>query len=209
MAWHHIIPYHLLRDVWNRLVDQHIATQLPEARIAIRQYLILCDPTLSNRDNLIDRIRAESTAQRRAGHHYLQPLADDEVLRLQTAAVWPAWNTVEGPDKDCRSDDPGEHQVDRFTHGLTAEQVTRTREAELLFRPFQLFVAAGPAPGPNSLGALAGSAARARPFLGGDSPIRYSSDIWIKDPSTGKWHKRRDREKDASSSLHGAASTSA
>lgn len=99
MSWHHIVPYHLLREVWNCLVDQHIATQFPEARAAIRQYLLLCDPTLANREDLIDRIRAENTSQRRAGHHHLQALDSPEVLRLQTAAVWPAWNTIEGPDR--------------------------------------------------------------------------------------------------------------
>jgi hypothetical protein len=62
MAWHHIIPYPVLRDVWNRLVDQHIATQLAEARVAIRQYLLLCNRNQPKLDDLIDRMRAESLA---------------------------------------------------------------------------------------------------------------------------------------------------
>src|SRR4051812_30541135 len=114
MSWHHIIPYHLLRDVWNCLVYQHIETQLPEARVAIRQYLLTCDPMLLSRDNLIARMRAENTRQERAKDNYLQPLDSWEILELQTAAVWPAWNTVQGPNADSRDDDPGEHQVDRF-----------------------------------------------------------------------------------------------
>ena len=71
MAWHHIIPFSLLREVWNRLVDQHIATELGEARMAIRQYLLLADRNQPNLDALIDRTRAENTVQRRAAHHDL------------------------------------------------------------------------------------------------------------------------------------------
>ena len=68
MAWHHIIPFPLLRDIWNRLVDQHIALEIPEARRAIRQFLLLADRSLPGVDALIDRMRAENPDQRRAGH---------------------------------------------------------------------------------------------------------------------------------------------
>src|SRR4051812_6547772 len=74
MAWHHIIPFSVLRGVWNRLVDQHIATQIPEARVAIRQYLLLSDRNLPGADSLVDRIRIGNTEQRRGGHHDLLPL---------------------------------------------------------------------------------------------------------------------------------------
>jgi hypothetical protein len=181
-------------------VDQQIATELPQARIAIRRYLSLCDRTLLNRDNLIDRMRAENTAKKRAGHHNLLHLEDHEVLRLQTAAVWPAWNIVEGPQSERRSDDPGEHQVDRFTSGLTPQEATRMREAELLFRSFRLFVGAGQAPGPERLDALARVAANVRPFLVCDSPVYYRSDMWIEDRSVGLWQKRRNSEADTSGS---------
>src|SRR5262245_54548507 len=92
MAWHHIIPFAVLREVWNRLVDQHVATQIPEARVAIRQYLLLADRNLPNAEALIGRMRAENTSQLRAKHNELQPVDVVEAHRLATAAVWPAWN---------------------------------------------------------------------------------------------------------------------
>src|SRR4051812_15367999 len=88
MAWHHIIPFSVLRDVWNRLVDQHVATQLPEARTAIRQFLVLVDASLPNVDSLVDRIRAANTRQDRAGHNPLRPLEVHEANRLGVAATW-------------------------------------------------------------------------------------------------------------------------
>jgi hypothetical protein len=135
MSWHHIIPSALLREVWNRLVDKHIATQLAEARVAIRQYLLLVDSTLPKLDELIDRMRAENTDQRRASHHDLRPLEVFEANKLATAATWPAWNTVEGP--NGRSDDPSDSYLDRFTAGLTAEEMARMRAIEDYFTAFK------------------------------------------------------------------------
>ncbi len=194
MAWHHIIPFSMLREVWNRLVDQHIATQFAEARVAIRQYLLLADRNLPNLDALIDRMRAENTEQRRAGHHLLPPLDVAEAHQLATAAVWPAWNAVEGPQR--RSDDPQNRYFDRFTFGLTAEEGARMRVIETLFGQFQMFVGAGPAPGPGSLRTLAQAASTARPVVGCDLPIRYRPDMWVQD-GPGLWRKRRDTEGNA------------
>jgi hypothetical protein len=146
MSWHHIIPRSLLRDVWNSLVDRHIATELAEARLAIRGYLLLSNRNLANADFLIDRIRAENTSQRRAGHHHLQPLTVAEAHQLGTAAVWPAWNAVEGPQR--RSDDPQDRYFDRFTAGLTAPEAARMRAIEVLFGHLQTFANARPCPGP-------------------------------------------------------------
>jgi hypothetical protein len=188
MAWHHIIPFSLLRDVWNRLVDRHIATQLAEARVAIRQYLLLSDPNQPDLETLIDRMRAENTDQKRAGHHQLQPLDVSEAHLLATAAVWPPWNAVEGPQR--RSDDPQDRYYDRFTSGLTAEEVARMRQIETLFGRFQSFVNAGPAPGADSLRALAQAASMARPILSSCLPIRYRQDMWVSDGG-GLWRKSR------------------
>jgi hypothetical protein len=152
MAWHHIIPFSILRDVWNRLVDQHTATELAESRVAIRHYLLLCERNLPNVDNLINRMRAENTDQKRAGHAQLRPLNVAEGLRLATLAVWPPWNVVEGP--RLRSDDPYDHYFDRFTCGLTASEAARMKNIETLFGRFQMFVSVGSAPSANSLRAL-------------------------------------------------------
>jgi len=191
MAWHHIIPFSLLRQVWNRLVDQHVATELAEARVVIRQYLLLADRNQPNVDALIDRMRAVNTDQRRAGHHNLQPLTVSEAHQLATAAVWPAWNAVEGPQR--RSDDPEDRYFDRFTSGLTIDEAARMTAIEVLYRQLQAFANAGPAPGRVSLRALAQAVSGARPMLRCDLPIRYRPEMWVAD-GAGVWRKRRDGE---------------
>lgn len=192
MAWHHVIPFSVLREVWNRLVDQHIATQIPEARVAIRQYLLLADRNLANLDDLIDRMRAENTSQRRASHHELRPLDVAEAHRLATAAVWPAWNAVEGPQR--RIDDPQDRYFDRFTSGLTLHEATRMKSLEALFGDFQIFINAGPTPASGSLRALGDATSRVRSIVSCDLPIRYRAGLWV-DEGGDRWRKRRDGER--------------
>ncbi len=193
MAWHHIIPFSLLRRVWNRLVDQHIATELPEARVAIRQYLLLCDRNQRDVDGMIERMRVENIDQRRASHYQPQPLNVPEAHQLATTAVWPAWNAVEGPERQRRSDDPQDRYFDRFTSGLTAEEAARMPVIESLFGHFQAF-ANDPAPGSDSLRALGQAAAGARPTMCCDLPIRYRAEMWV-DDGAGIWRKRRTGER--------------
>jgi hypothetical protein len=186
MAWHHIIPFAALQTVWNRLVDQFIETQIPESRTAIRQYLLLSGANDPGLEQQLNRMRAG--AQRRAGHHILLPLNDGEVLKLQEFAVWPAWNAVEGPRGENRTDDPGGAALDRFTCGLTPEQSTRMRTIEALFRQLQAFIACGENPGPAALRSLAQAASAARATLQGAKPIEYRPDMWVPD-GPGKWRK--------------------
>ena len=188
MAWHHIIPFSVLREVWNRLVDQHIESALPEARTAIRQYLMLCAPALPNADNLIDRIRAENTEQRRASHNPLERLSVPEAHQLATAAVWPAWNIVEG--WRSRSDDPGDYYLDRFTAGLTPEAAARMSAIEILFGHFQVFAASPLPSGADRLRALAHVVSMVRPDLAGRPLIRYRAEMWVSD-GAGLWRKAR------------------
>jgi hypothetical protein len=185
MAWHHIIPFPLLRDVWNRLVDQHIATELPDARTAIRQYIVLSDRNHSNLDALIEKIRVENIDQRRTSHYHLQPLTSSEWQQLTTPVVWPPWNTVEGPQR--RSDDPHD-SFDRFTVGLTAEESARMRAVETLFHDFQRFV--DMVPGAASLRALIQAVGIARHSVCCDLPIPFRPEMWIED-SGCLWRKRR------------------
>jgi hypothetical protein len=193
MAWHHIIPRSMLRVVWNGLVDQHIATETAEARLAIRQYLLLADRSLAkNIDALIDRIRAANTDQRRASHHPLHPLSVAESNQLKTAALWPAWNAVEGPKQ--RSDDPQNRYFDRFTAGLTPEEAARMRAIEVLFGHLHAFTKACPSPGPADLRSLAQAASLARRVLFCDLPIPFRPEMWVHEPG-GQWRKRRDHER--------------
>jgi hypothetical protein len=192
MSWHHIIPYSLLREVWNRLADWHVNTEVGHPR-AIRQYLLLSvDRKVPELEALIDRMRAANTDQKRAGHNPLQPLDVAEDHQLDTVALWPPWNAVEGPQR--RSDDPQDRYFDRFTSGLTADEATRMRAIESLFKAFQAFVSAGPVPGPASLRALGDAAWAARPLVRCDLPIRYRPEMWVEDPN-GLWRKRRDGER--------------
>lgn len=193
MAWHHIIPFSLLREVWNRLVDQQIDTELPEAKVAIRQYLMLVDRSLqSDADGLIDRMRAENRNQARANHNHLEPLNDAEANQLRQSAVWPAWNIVEGPLR--RSDDPGDRYFDRFTAGLIGDEIGRMRAIEVLFGDLGNF-ANGPAPGAASLRALARAASVAGSILRCDQPIPFRPEMWVQDTDTSLWSKRRERER--------------
>ncbi len=78
MAWHHIIPFSVLREVWNRLVDRHIATEAGEARVAIRQYLLLSDRNLPGLEDLLDRMRAACGASGATGNCTRRPGSSGE-----------------------------------------------------------------------------------------------------------------------------------
>ena len=188
MAWHHIIPFALLNEVWNRLVDQHLDTEVPEARTAVRQYLLLSDRNLPNVDMLIEQMRVRNIEQRRASHYRPQSLSVPEWHQMATAAVWPAWNTVEGPAQ--RTDDPG-NSFDRFIVGLTVEEAARMRVVESLFHHFQTFVNA--TAGIGSLRAFIQAVNVARPNIYCDMPMRYRPEMWVQ-VGPKLWRKRRDGE---------------
>jgi hypothetical protein len=200
MAWHHVIPFPLLRDVWNRLVDQHIETDLPEARVTIRQYLSLCDRSLQDLDEKLDRMRFEDVERRHAGHYRLEQLTTPEVNELGTAAVWPAWNIVGGPVRKQRSDDPEDLDlaIDRFIVGLTGPERDRMRIVEDLSSRLQVFVDSGPEPDVSALRTLSSDVTLARRLSGNnlvgcDLPIPFRPEMWIKE-SAGLWRKRRQDE---------------
>lgn len=185
-AWHHVIPYAMLRDVWNRLVEAHIDTEIPEARQALWQYLSLCQRDLPRREELVSRMRADNTSQSRAGHSRLTPLSEIECVELQRAAVWPAWDVVEGP--ASRSDEPAPGQLDRFTRGLPAGAGARMAAIEVLFNHFRQFLDGGA--GPVELRRLSQSCAAGRLVLGGLAPIPYRDEMWVPD-GAGGWRKSR------------------
>jgi hypothetical protein len=200
MAWHHVIPYSLLRGVWNRLVGQHIATDLPEARVTIRQYLSLCDRGLQGIDEKLDKMRFEDEERRRAGHYRLEQLSTPEVNELQTAAVWPAWNIVGGPTGTSRRDDPEklDLDIDRFMVGLRPPERDRMRTIEDLSTRLQAFVDSGPEPDGAALHTLSSDITLARRLSGNnlvgcDLPIPFRPEMWVQE-SGGLWRKRRPDE---------------
>lgn len=188
MSWHHIIPFSLLREVWNRIVDQVLETQMPEARTAGRQYLQLADRLIPGVDQLIDRIHAENPGQRRAGHFTLTPLSDAECLMVATAAMWPVWNAVEGPQN--RNDDPRDYYFDRFTSGLRPDELVRMRHIETLYEAFRQFTAV-PRPNAGAFQMLTATITTARTVVACDQPIRFRPELWVQHPG-GMWSKRRD-----------------
>jgi hypothetical protein len=191
-ALHHIIPKTILRDAWDRLVTVFLDSQWPEARTAVRQYLLLCGVRAPNLENLIDRIRAVQRAQRRASHHELPLLESYELEPIRTAVIWPPWDLVAGPEGKFRADDPelvNRDRFDRFTTGLTVAEAARMREIDSLFRQIQLFLTINPTT-PASLRTFVQEVNRCRQTLGDCSPIPYRPDMWTQDPD-GKWRKAR------------------
>lgn len=191
MSFHHIIPFSTLREVWNRLVRQHLALDEAGARVAIRQFLTLCDRDIENLDTLIDRIRAVALRQR-AAHTPLAGLEVHEGNRLATAATWPSWNLVEGPTN--RSDNPGDHYMDRFTAGITAQEATCMATIEVLYDRMQTFIASGEEPALPNLHAFAQACSTARLHLAGHGPILFRAEMWVEE-SPRMWRKRRDGER--------------
>lgn len=177
MARHHILPYNALRDTWNCLVQTFTSTQLAEARTAIRQFLGACNHRLADVDKLLDRM-------------WDGKLTVVECNVLEEAAVWSAWNIVDGPKH--RSDDPGDSYMDRFTFGITIEEFRRMAAIEDLYLALQRFLAA--APTATSLRALIDELTVARmSFTFVDRPIPFRPEMWEREPD-GLWHKRRSGE---------------
>lgn len=106
---------------------------------------------------------------------------------LATIAVWPHWNIVEGP--ELRSDDPGDHYIDRYTHGLTLREFARMPPMETLFAEFYSFGLAGANPSAAALRAVRDAMALVRPALAGEGPIFFRDEMWEQDG--GRWKKRR------------------
>jgi hypothetical protein len=209
-SWHHVIPDALLSKVWNRLVDRHIGTEWPEARVTIRQYLTLCDRTLQDLDDRLDSVRLanreylEALNRKRAGHNPVEPLSTSEADDLARAAVWPAWNIVGGPSK--RSDDPKdnkrvlpERRLDRFNVGLTPAEQDRMRTVEGLFERFLVFIQSGPYPDQDALRMLASDIVIAKrlsanDLVGCEQPIEFRPGMWVMDETTKEWRKRNTSE---------------
>jgi hypothetical protein len=175
LVWHHVLPYNTLRDVWNLLVNAFHDTQLPEARTAIRQYLRLCRRSLPDLDALLGRLKKDT-------------LTAWECESLASAAVWPAWNIVEGP--KSRSDDPGNTYIDRFTAGLTPDESVRMRGVERFYLSISTYASLRVVTAADLSGiALAAASARAV-LAGADKPIPFRESMWERGED-GRWRKQR------------------
>lgn len=195
--WNHIIPYNLLRDVWNGLVATHITTEIPQAPVALRKYLLLLDPKLDNvlklqgpttLDRVISRMRAENPQPRSKNHPGLQALEPMEKDLLQTAAAWPAWNIFAGPAGDQqRWDEPHGDNMEHVT-GLGPAGARRMREIKTLYGQLLDFGRAArttrdandlrPAVTADDLKTLSRAVEVAGILVRADRPIPYDSNMW-------------------------------
>jgi len=175
MARHHILPYNVLRDAWNNLVTAVVETQDQEARVAIWQFVMLCDPRYPAIEPMLERLRADQ-------------LDVVECNALGTIAVWSPWNIVDGPSN--RSDDPGDAYLDRFTFGVTRAEFQRMGALERLYDALMFFNNVVPPPAANL--AMVTEAIRIARLEFGfvEVPIPFRTEMWEQQPG-GLWAKRR------------------
>ena len=173
--YHHVMPVSLLREVWNYLVEQAQTTQSAACHTALRQFLALfATRTLPDLEPLVAGVIQNRT---------------DNVngARIHSAIVWAPWNIVEGPAN--RADDPGDHYLDRFTHGLTRLEALRMRRVEELYADFQEFL------GSRSFQNLSRAAVAARMDLVCEGPIPFRPEQMWEQAGAGLWRKRRSGER--------------
>lgn len=178
MDWHHVIPFAVLRRVWNLLVDAYCDTQLQEAHVALFQYIQLCANHPAGIEALMQRLRRGV-------------LEVHEGESLGTIAAWPPWNVVEGPKN--RSDNPGDG-LDRYREGLTPLEIARWGTIERIYERFVVFGSVEK-PSPPALDALAGAMRLARMTLACDFPVPFRASMWVKE-ADGRWRKRRADDED-------------
>jgi hypothetical protein len=177
LAWHHVIPFTVLAEVWNVLVERCVATQLAESQMAVRQFLALCSRYMPDIDGIILRMRRDE-------------LGVAECNQLAAVATWPPWNVVEGPAGNIRADDPGDWYIDRFTQGLNGAEQVRMRAVETLYSAFIMFTAAAQPVSAPALRDLAGTMMAYRASLACDAPIPFRETMWERGVD-GYWRKRR------------------
>jgi hypothetical protein len=186
-SYHHVIPYGRLRNAWNRLVVLYVDTDLPDARVAMRQFLYLFIKHKDEIDSLMDRMRAHNSKGRVASQHRPARLAGFELNDLAGRLFWPPWNIVVGP--KVRSDNPGEDEFDRFTVGLSELERSRMKALEALFNQLDLFINSGNTSKATSLMIIATAASAIRELLDAKAPIPFRSEMWF-DEGNGYWRKR-------------------
>ena len=197
MAWHHIIPYALLRQVWNLLVDQHINTEHPRARPALHDYILLLKPRLEGDvDLLLDQMRAERNKKKTAAVRAkdksktiplkLAPLTLWDRDKLHKAAAWPVWNAVEGPEARLRCDDPGGDRFEYFEGGLTQDEVKRMTAINILFIQLKVFRDSKGRGLDALINAIRNAAPSVRRCTG---PIYYREAMWVYCDDKQRWQR--------------------
>ncbi|QKV65065.1 hypothetical protein HUW52_19955 [Pseudomonas sp. 43A] len=132
LTWHHQIPFNSLRDFWNwlyviaddDLLDMCVdlfsqrakGGRFPEIKRKLKVIKTTLMPTLQLETQTYSQWKAV-VAQIANG--LLAPadeLDGEEQSDLFEAISWSSWNILEGPLPQHRSDDPGDANVDDFSH---------------------------------------------------------------------------------------------
>lgn len=120
LNWHHVIPFAMMRDVWQALV---MHPDLGKCKVALISYMRLIGITTPRQ--------------------YLKMMEEgqlpfDQQEELDRRLAWIPWNIVEGP--AYRVDDPKTNtSLDEFTAGLTITEWKRHQRIRELFIAFKNF----------------------------------------------------------------------
>lgn len=183
-TWHHVIPYSLLRTVWNLMIRSVAASRGQEAPVALKRYLSASGSTFRNPDGWISNLRNRS-------------LSVSQMDELARCAVWQPWNIVEGPSD--RTDDPCDTQqhtwqMDRFTHGLTSDELARMRVVESLYEELRQIISAVSVTG-NQVQAIGEAFLHRSGLKFISQPIAYRKTMWLSlngsNPNIGPFRKVR------------------
>ena len=147
-TWHHLIPWEKLWGTWNGLAREKNWEMLKKLMTAFN-------------------ITGGAT---KVQHMKQKALTDAEKDEIHLNLCWRKWNVVEGPLNTHRiaGDDPGEG-FDKFTYGLTSEEVEQMKHLKNLYDVMVAFIdthkqymmdtlrkrADGKAPTPTDTGKLA------------------------------------------------------
>jgi hypothetical protein len=184
---HHVIPYSLLRKVWKAVLDGCLDSHDEKAWMAMRQYLLLCDPELRDADALIQRLRVERPFWQRRTTSTEVPLGEFELEKLHKAVAWQSWNLVAGP--SSRLDEPADGKPDLFRIGLEPDEKMRMRAVEALHEVYEDLVRLGPGVSAGALGVFASAIRGHRQALQGMGPVPYRKEMWVQEGM--KWRKAR------------------
>ena len=186
-TWHHVIPYALLRDVWNLLADRCVRRDEQDVRLATRAYLILAGLTRIAADEAIERMRALHPTRKPSGSRQARPYDEGDATTLRARVVWQPWNLVEGESNRC--DEPGRYAIDWFRTGLPDDEVNRLKLVEKFEPALRGYATSGPEPDSQHHQRLRRCAEDFYLLALFKAPIPYRPEMWVR--VGGQWRKAR------------------
>jgi hypothetical protein len=188
MAYHHISDWAMLRDVWNRLIDdKHFGT------ICSWLYAVGFDTTNVFIDTRNDipvkdgkQTPAAITMAIMKGEE-VEKVAD--VGEIHERVTWSTWNLVEGPEGAIRTDDRGNfHDIfSTVKKGITDKEKADLQAADRVYGALSALNTSGPIDKDRALALGKALLAVNR----NAQVIKYREDMWVCNKSLGKkcWTK--------------------